>query len=86
MVELYAEVFDWAQYKRTKGALKLHLVLDHDGHLPCFAVITEGKTADVSVARTIDFAPGTLVVFDRGYNDYHWWLKLTRSECTSSHA
>jgi hypothetical protein len=79
MVELCAEVFDWAQYKRTKGALKLHLVLDHDGHLPCFAVITEGNTADVSVARTIDFAPGTLVVFDRGYNDYEWWLKLTRS-------
>ncbi|MCZ2147954.1 MAG: IS4 family transposase [Bryobacterales bacterium] len=80
MVELCAEVFDWAQYKRTKGALKLHLVLDHDGFLPCYAVITEGKTADVTVARTIDFAPGTLVVFDRGYSDYDWWLKLTRSD------
>lgn len=79
MVELCAEVFDWAQYKRTKGALKLHLVLDHDGFLPCYAVLTEGKTADVTVARTMDFAPGTLVVFDRGYADYAWWLKLTSS-------
>jgi len=79
MVELCAETFDWARYKQTKGALKLHLVLDHDGHLPCFAVITEGKMADVTAARTIEFAPGTLVVFDRGYNDYDWWLKLTRS-------
>lgn len=79
MVELCAESFDWARYKKTKGALKLHLVLDHDGYLPCYAVITEGKRADVKEARKIDFAPGTIVVFDRGYPDYDWWLELTRS-------
>jgi hypothetical protein len=66
MVELCAETFDWARYKKTKGALKLHLVLDHDGCLPCYAVITEGQRADVQEARTIQFAPGTMVVFDRG--------------------
>ena len=58
------------------GALKLHLVLDHDGCLPCYAVITEGRRADVKEARGIQFAPGTLVVFDRGYADYDWWLEL----------
>lgn len=79
MIELCAETFDWARYGRTKGALKLHLVLDHDGCLPCFAVVTEGKRADVSEARQMEFAPGTLVVFDRGYADYNWWLALTRS-------
>jgi len=79
MVELCAESFDWARYKKTKGALKLHLVLDHDGYLPCYAVITEGKRADIKEARKIDFAPGTIVVFDRGYPDYDWWLELTRS-------
>ena len=79
MVELCAETFDWARYKKTKGALKLHLVLDHDGCLPCYAVITEGQRADVQEARKIPFAPGTMVVFDRGYPDYHWWLELTRS-------
>lgn len=80
MVELCAESFDWARYKKTKGALKLHLVLDHDGYLPCYAVITEGKRPDVKEARKIDFAPGTMVVFDRGYPDYDWWLELTRSQ------
>ena len=79
MVELCAESFDWARYKKTKGALKLHLVLDHDGCLPCYAVITEGRRADVTEARKIHFAPGTIVVFDRGYPDYDWWLELTRS-------
>jgi hypothetical protein len=66
------------RYKQTKGALKLHLVLDHDGHLPCYAVMTEGKTADVTEARKMRFEAGTLLVFDRGYSDYDWWLDLTR--------
>jgi hypothetical protein len=79
MVELCAESFDWAQYKRTKGALKLHLVLDHDGYLPCYAVMTEGKTADITEARKMHFENGTLLVFDRGYSDYDWWLNLTRA-------
>ena len=78
MVELCAESFDWAKYKRTKGALKVHLVLDHDGYLPCYAVITEGKVADITEGRKMTFQPGTLVVFDRGYADYNWWLELTR--------
>jgi hypothetical protein len=79
MVELCAESFDWARYKRTKGALKLHLVLDHDGYLPCYAVMTEGKTADITAARKMHFESGTLLVFDRGYSDYDWWLNLTRA-------
>jgi IS4 transposase len=41
-------------------------------------VITEGTRADITAARKITFAPGTLVVFDRGYADYDWWLELTR--------
>ncbi len=79
MVELCAETFDWARYKKTKGALKLQLVLDHDGYLPCYAVITEGKRADIKEARRISFEPGTMVIFDRGYPDYDRWLDLTRS-------
>ena len=56
----------------------MHLVLDHDGYLPCYAVITEGKVADITEGRKMTFQPGTLVVFDRGYADYNWWLELTR--------
>jgi hypothetical protein len=44
--------------------------LDHDGYLPSFAVITEGKVSDVKVAHTLRLDPGTIVVYDRGYNDY----------------
>ena len=69
-IDLCLSIYDWAQFRRTKGAIKLHLVLDHDGYLPSFAVITDGKVSDVKVAHLLKFAPGTIVVDDRGYNDY----------------
>jgi hypothetical protein len=70
VIDLCLKMFDWALSCRTKGAIKLHLLLDHDGYLPCFAVITEGKVAEIQVARQLKFAPGTIIVDDRGYNDY----------------
>jgi hypothetical protein len=79
LIELCLSLFDWAKYCRTKGAVKLHLVLDHDGYLPGFGVITDGKVADVTVAREIKFDPGTIVVDDRGYNDYRLFARWTES-------
>ena len=76
-IDLCAEIFDWAQYKRTKGAVKLHLVLDNEGYLPCFAVITDGKSHDVTVGRTLRFEPGTIVAMDKGYVDFQWWKQMT---------
>jgi len=77
-IALSLSLFDWAQYKRSKGAVKLHLVLDHDGYLPAYAVLSDGKEADIAAAKRMSFAPGTMLVFDRGYTDYDWWLWLTR--------
>jgi uncharacterized protein DUF4372/DDE family transposase len=77
VIDLCIEMFDWAKFRRTKGAIKLHLVLDHDGYLPSFGVVTEGKTSDVTVAHTLRFEPGTVVVDDRGYNDYRLFAKWT---------
>lgn len=79
-IDLCASLFDWARFKRTKGAVKLHLLLDHDGYLPAFARITDGKTSDIQVARSFQFAPGTVVVMDRAYVDYDWWEHLTRQD------
>jgi hypothetical protein len=76
-IDLCAEIFDWAKYKRTKGAVKLHLVLDNEGYLPCFAVITDGKSHDVTVGRTLRFEPGTIVAMDKGYVDFKWWKQMT---------
>ena len=58
----------------------MHMILDHDGYLPSEAVMTEGKTADLTVARSMSFPPDTMLVFDRRYADYNWWLQLTRAK------
>ena len=76
-IDLCLSLFDWAKFRRTKGAVKLHLLLDHDGYLPSYAVITDGKKSDIKVARTMKLAPGTVLVMDRGYNDYDWFGELT---------
>lgn len=80
IIDLSVSLFDWAKYRRTKGAIKLHLLLDHDGYLPSFAVVTEGKTSEIKVARTMRFEPGTILAIDRGYIDYDWFRELTREE------
>ena len=78
MIDLCASLYDWAAYKRTKGAVKLHLLLDHQGYLPQLVVITPGKVQEIEVARRLRFQPGTMLVFDRGYVDYAWFEHLTR--------
>ncbi len=72
-IDLCLSMFDWARFRRTKGAIKLHLLLDHEGYLPEFAWVTEGRIADVKIAQQLHFAPGTIVVDDRAYTDYTLW-------------
>lgn len=76
-IDLCASLFDWAKFRRRKGGIKLHLVLDHDGYLPSFAVIDSAKVPETKIARQFHFEPGTIVVMDRGYTDYRWFRELT---------
>ena len=76
LIELCASIFDWAQYRRTKGAVQLHLLLDHQGLLPSYALVTEGRVHESRVARTLRLEAGTIVVFDRGFTDYAWFASL----------
>ena len=68
VIGLCLSLYDWADIRRTKGAITLHLQQDHSGYLPCFALVTDGKTK---------FERGTIEVFDRGYNNYGWFNSLT---------
>ena len=76
-IDLCVKMFDWAKFQQTKGAVKLHLLLDHDGHLPRYAVITDGKHSDIEIARRLELPVDSIVVFDRGYSDYLWLTELT---------
>ena len=77
MIELCVTMFDWAHYQTTKGAVKLHLLLDHDGYLPTFALLTDGKTHEVRVAREVRLAPGSIIAIDRGYTDLALFSRWT---------
>lgn len=79
VIELCASLFDWAKFRQTKGAVKLHLLLDHDGYLPVFAHITDGKVHEVKVAQAMNFPPGSIVAIDRGYIDYELFGRWTQN-------
>ena len=84
VIPVCVSMFEWASYVKTKGAVKLHLVLDNASFLPQYALITDGKTADVTAAKKMEFAAGTMLVFDRGYEDHGWWRKLNAGGVSSS--
>ena len=77
LIDLSLQIFPWAHFARGKAAMKLHVGLDHQGHLPAFAALTHGHTADLAVARTLQFPTASIVVCDRGYLDYAWFKSLT---------
>jgi hypothetical protein len=79
LIRLCASLFDWAKYRQTKGAVKLHLLLDHEGYLPVFACITTGKIHEVRIARMLNFPTGSIVAVDRGYIDYELFWSWTQS-------
>jgi len=76
-IDLCLSVFPWADFRTTKGAIKLHVGLNHAGYLPEFVTVTPGKTHDVTIGRTLTFSKGSIVAIDRGYNDYAWYNQLT---------
>lgn len=76
-IDLCLTVFPWADFRTTKGAIKLHVGLNHAGYLPEFVTITVGKKQDVTVGRSVQFPKGSIVAIDRGYNDYGWYKQLT---------
>lgn len=77
LLDVSLKVFPQREYNKLKAAYKLHIGLDHDGLIPAFATITPGKTHDQIQAKLMNFRPGSVLVFDRGYSDYKWHNQLT---------
>lgn len=77
-IDLCLSLFPWAKFRQTKGAVKLHLLLDHDGYLPAFIHITEGIVHDVVVAQTLHLPKGSIVAMDRAYCDYALFERWTQ--------
>jgi hypothetical protein len=76
-IDLCLSVFPWAKFRKTKGAIKLHVGLDADGYLPAFISLTDGKVHESKWAKTLQLPRGSMAVFDRGFTDYAWYETLT---------
>jgi len=76
IIPLCLSLFDWAKFRTTKGALKLHAVLDYDTGLPSYAYISDGKQHDVKIAKQLVFPRDSVLVVDRAYVDYEWLYNL----------
>jgi putative transposase len=68
-IDLCLSVFHWAKFRRTKGTVKLHVGLDHDGLIPSFVAVSDGKCHDVTIERTLELPIDSIVVMDRDYTD-----------------
>jgi putative transposase len=77
LLDVSMKVFPQTNYNNRKAAFKLHVGLDHDGLIPAFAAVTAGKTGDQTQAKLMRFPKGSVLVFDKGYNDYGWHNQLT---------
>lgn len=69
-ISLCLALFPWAKFRRAKGGVKAHVLLDHDDYLPAYVLLSEAKRSDVKLADSFTLNPGSIVAMDRGYNDY----------------
>lgn len=77
-ISLCLALFPWAKFRRAKGGVKAHVLLDHDDYMPSYILITEAKRHDVQIARQLSLNPGSIIVMDRAYVDYAMFGRWTR--------
>ncbi len=76
-ISLCLGLFPWAKYRRAKGGVKAHVLLDHDDYMPSFILITEAKKHDIHAARQISLNKGSFIAVDRAYVDYKLFARWT---------
>jgi len=72
-IDLCLSLFPWACFRKSKGAIKLHTLLDLKTSIPSFIEITDGKVHDVNILDELIPDPGSFYIMDRGYIDFYVW-------------
>ena len=75
-ISLCLSLFPWASFRQGKGGIKMHALHDHDGYIPAFAAITDAKTHESRISKSLELPKGSIVVFDKGFIDYAWFRDL----------
>jgi Domain of unknown function (DUF4372)/Transposase DDE domain len=76
-ISLCLSLFPWAKFKKAKGGVKAHVLLDHDDYMPQFIHFTAASHSDVKAAHVLSIPRGSIVAMDRAYVDYDLWAKWT---------
>ncbi len=81
IIDLCLSAFPWAKFRKAKGGIKLHSLLDHRGNIPSFLVITDAKQHEVKIAREVPLTliSDSIIVFDKAYIDFKWLKTLDDS-------
>lgn len=79
VIDLTLSVFPWAKFRKTKGAIKLHAMIDLRGNIPAFLTITDGKLHDVKAAPQVPIEQDGIYVVDRGYVDFEWLWSINQA-------
>lgn len=79
-IDLCLSMFPWARFRQAKGAVKLHTLLNLQGNIPEFILISDGKLHDVNVLDYLVPSPGAYYVMDRGYLDFARLYELHRAK------
>jgi len=74
-ISLCLSLFPWAKFRRAKGGVKAHVLLDHDDYLPRYVLLTPARASDVRMAPAFDLPPGSIVAVDRGYNHFRLFAR-----------
>ena len=85
LINVCLSLYPWATYRKKKGAFKLHTMLDHNGYVPSFMVVTDGKTHDINVVKDGSYgfpslSPDSILLVDRAYIDYNWLFSLAQNK------
>lgn len=78
-ISLCLNMFPWAEFRRAKGGVKLHVLLDNADYMPKFVHVTNAKEHDVNAAWILDLKPGSIIAMDRAYNDYSLFADWTHN-------
>ena len=75
-IPLSLSLYDWAKFRRAKGAVKMHTLLDFDTALPAYLIISDGKKHDIKAAKETPLPNGSVLVMDMAYIDFKWLFNL----------
>jgi len=79
-IDLTLSVYPWAKFRKTKGAIKLHAMIDLRGNIPAFMHITDGKVHDIKATPHIPIEAGGIYVVDRAYVDFKWLWSINQEK------